>query len=211
MALRFDLDFLGDEVWLRSHGYIRGYGGLQSFVRVDDLPLERWSEYCERLRGGWLPSVREFAGWHPLDQQRFEAEYVYDLTSKERELYYERGTSFFSRPLDAIAFYVHYLNPLDISKGLHSFEVYCDNYLAASAEYDEGLGDFVCWSHLPLDWLKDFDLLRFVVNDATAYVSFCKRVVFDRVSGQITEEFERCLRDGRLDLNTLRILSQEGY
>lgn len=209
ISMDSELDFLYDTEWLTRHGYV--YHG--AWHRSDNVP-KRWAEYRSRIQSGWLPSLREFAAWHFADQHAFEIEYVYSLTPDEQKLYYEHHLTFWLKPLDAINFYINYITPLDLSRGIYSLEIYYANHFGMKAEYDKVLGGFRFTKSKYLtcfDDIKDIHFIRYVLNGSTVYVVFYGRVVFDRGTDIVIEEMTRCIRDGRLNLSVLSVLSQEGY
>jgi len=177
--------FLKDENWLRAHGYSKLQDGKLTRLVVEDLslvPVSRWDEYSRRLAGGWIPTLREFAEWNPSDQVRFEAFYVYGFDESMFEKFSNFYITFWSEPLMAINYYDTLWTQLDLSNGIDTVEIYCDNMLALAGHFDSG-GLTV---DIQTKWARHFEhclsrgMVRSVVNGATAVVTYAGRIVFER-------------------------------
>jgi hypothetical protein len=202
--------FLEDLSWLESNGYERGSNG--NLRRGGNLPLVKWDQTLSKLKGGWVPTIEEFASWHPADQERFEIEYVYGLSKTEQEVYYQKYANFFLKPLNAINFYHHYINSLNLRSGFEILEVYHANHLTMSAKFNLLNNDFSVETKISsLEEIKELKLFRCVLNNATIYISFDGRVVFNRAIPYVTEEFRLSLENQLISVEELAFLSQEGY
>jgi len=177
--------FLKDENWCRAHGYSRLGDGKLTRLVYEDLSLEppiRWDEYSQRLAGGWIPTLREFAEWNPSDQVRFEGCYVYGFDESIFEKFSDFYITFWSDPLMAINYYDTLWTQLDLSNGLDTVEIYLDNMLALAGHFDFGGLTVDIETELARHFKHYFSrrLVRSVVNGATVMVTYAGRIVFER-------------------------------
>ena len=177
--------FLKDENWLRAHGYSKLEDGKLTRLVYEDLSLEpviRWDEYSQRLAGGWIPTLREFAEWSPSDQVRFEGCYVYGFDESIFEKFSYFYITFWSDPLMAINYYDTLWTQLDLSNGLDTVEIYLDNMLALAGHFDSGglTVDIETELARHIEHYVSRRIVRSVVNGATAMITYAGRTVFER-------------------------------
>ena len=221
--------FLHDELWRERYGYtILSNGEYMRFSEPHRLPPVRWDIYKHELESGYLPTLQEFAGWHPLDQLRFQIDYVYRFNRLEKDLYYNKKGSelfghsprYFFAPLNVLKFYYFYLNSLSLDFSgfrLETLEIYHIDFLSFKLRYELDINDFrVVHSRIEsyddlLDLSKDSQPVSLVINDCLVYATFYGRTVYDVLSSHVNKEFKRALDSNLLSIAQLSLLSQEGY
>jgi len=189
--------FFQDVRWCVSHGYRQLPGGrVDRFVEDDrPFPSQQWEVYGSKLKQGWIPTTEEFAQWHPLDQMRFEAHYVYGLGLEAWESFSYFYLTFWSYPEMALNFYDCLWHPLDSLEGVQTLEVYVGNNLALAGRVCSGKLTVERRTERVLrldDHMRNW-LVRFVVNWATVLVVYRGRSVLERFSGGNPADYVKML------------------